>query len=192
MRLAAITFLFAFSSLLRAESLFSAESFRPLIVDQRAYAVGDGLTILVLENSSAFTSADTDLSRTSDFGLDAYGGNASSPGRVGAGVSSAQETESGGSTARSGRLQAQISVRVIEVDSRGDLLVTGEKTIEVNRERQLFRITGRVRRADIQPDNTVLSSRLSDVKILFSGDGDISGAQKPGLLWRVFSWLGLL
>lgn len=175
--------------LAQAESLYSSATFKPLIMDKRAYRVGDTLTVLVSENASAITSADTDLDRTSDVSV-GVATNISSQTHAGE-LTFGNNTTGKGKTARSGRLQAQITVSVIQVEPNGDLQVTGSKEIEVNREQQIFRINGRVRRADVGTDNTVASSRLADVKILFSGTGDISDKQRPGLISRVLDWLGL-
>ena len=42
-----------------AESLYREGSYRPLTADNKAYRVGDVLTVQVFENASATTSADT-------------------------------------------------------------------------------------------------------------------------------------
>lgn len=175
------------ASLAHGESLYSASTFKPLTVDKRAYRVGDALTVLVSENASAFNSADTDLDRRSDIS-----GSVTTDGRdFGGGIAFGNASKGAGETSRSNRLQAQLTVTVMEVASNGDLKVSGSKTIEVNREEQVFRLVGRVRREDIGSDNTIASTRLADVKILFSGDGDISDKQRPGLVSRLLEWLGL-
>ncbi|HSV48020.1 MAG TPA: flagellar basal body L-ring protein FlgH, partial [Ramlibacter sp.] len=42
-----------------AESLYREGSFRPLAGDNKAYRVGDAVTVQVIESSSASTSTDT-------------------------------------------------------------------------------------------------------------------------------------
>lgn len=173
--------------LAQAESLYSPQTFKPLIVDKRAYRVGDALTVLVTENTSAFSSADTDLERETSIA-----GGIGTDGRDFAGsIDFGNGSKGSGKTSRAARLQSQITVVVTELTPNGDLKVSGSKEIEVNRESQVFRIVGRVRREDIGTDNTIPSTRLADVKILFSGDGDISDKQRPGIVSRVLEWLGL-
>lgn len=174
-------------SAVRAESLYSPSTFKPLIVDNRAYRVGDALTVLVQENTSAFSSADTELQRQQGIA----GGITTDSKDFAGGLEFGTNSSGAGTTSRSSRLQTQLTVTVVEVMQNGDLLVSGTKNIEVNREAQVFQIAGRVRREDIAPDNTVQSNRLADVKVNFSGNGDISDRQKPGLISRVFEWLGL-
>lgn len=182
----ALLFLMTFAA--SAESLYSNSTFKPLTVDKRAYRVGDALTVLVLENASAFNRADTDLDRKTEISGSVNTDVRDFNGGLGFGSGSTGS----GETSRVNRLQAQLTATVTEVSSNGDLHISGSKTIEVNREQQIFRLVGRVRREDIGPDNTVASTRLSDVKILFSGDGDISDKQRPGLVSRLLEWLGLL
>jgi flagellar L-ring protein precursor FlgH len=86
---------------------------------------------------------------------------------------------------------AQVSVRVVGMASNGDLLVAGEQELLINSDRQHIRIEGRVRRVDIAADNTVQSNRLADARISYLGDGDLAQHQRPGLLARIFLWLGL-
>ena len=47
----------------QAESLYSESSYRPLTADNKAFRVGDVLTVQVFENSSATTTADTGTRR---------------------------------------------------------------------------------------------------------------------------------
>jgi flagellar L-ring protein precursor FlgH len=69
--------------------------------------------------------------------------------------------------------------------------VTGEQLVEINDETQRIRLEGRVRPQDITENNSVLSSRLSDAKISYVGDGVLAERQKPGWLARLLIWLGL-
>ncbi|MEO7680134.1 MAG: flagellar basal body L-ring protein FlgH, partial [Sphingomonas sp.] len=52
-------------------------------------------------------------------------------------------------------------------------------------------VRGRVRAADIGADNRVLSSRIADAQIDYDGKGFVSRSAKPGILNRVFRFLGL-
>ena len=44
-----------------AESLYQEGSFRPLTADNKAFRIGDSLTIQVFQNSSASSSADSQI-----------------------------------------------------------------------------------------------------------------------------------
>lgn len=170
-----------------ADDLYHESTFRPLASDKRAHLPGDVLTVLIYENSSAMSSADTQLQRSNDISLRAAAGQRAQ----GAAVGMANDFDGGGTVQRQGKLLAQMSVSVTSVAPNGDLLVAGEQLLEINSDRQKIRVEGRVRPLDISEANAVLSSRLADAKISYLGDGDLSSHQRPGIWSRLFNWVGL-
>jgi flagellar L-ring protein precursor FlgH len=80
-------------------------------------------------------------------------------------------------------------VIVQSVENDGNLRVKGEQNIVVNGDKQKLIVEGRVRQQDVAADNTVLSSRLSEANIRYTGDGVLSEKQRQGLLTRILSWL---
>lgn len=168
---------------LHAESLFQEQSFRPLAADNKAFRVGDVLTVQVFENSSASTSADTGTRRrnglTADIG---HGGKNVAQ----AGISVGGNFDGGGQTQRANRVLATLTVTVQEVLLNGDLLVGGEQVLTVNDEPQKVSLQGRVRPLDISDNNVVLSTRLADARITYMGEGDL--AERSRRSW----WRGLL
>lgn len=171
-----------------AADLYREGSFQALTSDRRASRLGDIVTILVYENSSARNTADTTTKTnvgiggsfesladtTADFQLgvgDNYGGR--------------------GQIQRSGNLLAQISATVTGTYPNGDLAITGEQRINVNGEKTQIRLSGKVRPIDIAQNNTVLSNRIADAKIDYTGDGFITDRTRPGLIPKILAWLGL-
>ncbi len=88
-----------------------------------------------------------------------------------------------GQNGRSGQLLARISVVVDDVLPNGDLHVVGDQLININGEKTQIHLTGRVRRADIAGNNTVLSSALADATIVYGGP---NGEHRQGFLSRLF------
>lgn len=175
-------------SVANAESLYREESFRSLISDNKARRVGDVLTVLVLESSSATSSADTRAGRNSGVGIefmDTLRKNRAVDLNV------RNEFDGRGSTQRAGRLLAQITVNVVAIEANGDLRVSGQQDLEINHEKQLIRLEGRVRTQDIAEANTVVSTRLADARISYVGDGDIAGRQRSPWWQTLLSWFGL-
>ena len=43
----------------------------------------------------------------------------------------------------------------------------------------------------LEVNNSVVSNRIADAKIHYVGDGVLADGQKPGLITRVLTWLGL-
>jgi len=85
-----------------------------------------------------------------------------------------------GSTSREDTVTASIACRVLQTLPTGNLLILGTRLIQVNFERQVITLEGIVRPADISPDNVILSTRVADAKITYSGTGPVSDKQRPG------------
>lgn len=171
----------------RGDDLYNEKTYRPLASDKRAHLPGDVLTVMIYENSSALTSADTQLQRSNQVGATASGKHFNESLAVGA----TNNFDGGGTVQRAGKLLAQMSVTVTGVAANGELLVVGEQTLEINSDRQKIRVEGRVRPLDVSDQNTVLSYRLADAKISYLGDGDLASRQRPGLWSRFFTWVGI-
>ncbi len=166
---------------------------RSLFSDQKANHVGDAVTILVVETSSASNTAQTTASRTSNLSLTAAGNISSTPAGttpgVGATVGTTNSFTGQGGTSSAGSIQAEISATVDSVLPNGNLFVVGNRRIVINGEEQIIKISGVVRPSDIQMDNSVYSYNISDATIIFTGNGIVSRAQEPGWLTRFLHWI---
>lgn len=171
-------------------SLYNEANYRALTSDRRAHRVGDLLTVLVFETSSASASADTTTAKSGGLGLALESTRFARPGS--AKLSLTEDFNGRGRSQRSGRLVAQLTVTVLSVEPNGDLVVSGEQLLHVNNERQEIVLSGRVRQSDITESNTIASSRLANAQISYVGEGALSEKQAPGILSRVLTWLGLL
>jgi flagellar L-ring protein precursor FlgH len=169
----------------RAESLYSPETYRDLAADHRARKVGDNITVLIYESATATSRADSSASRSSKL----EGSATDLHNTIGGNVAIDNDFQGGGQERRTGEVIARVSVTVVDIADNGELRVKGEQRIALNSESQRIFVEGRLRPQDIGPDNTVLSSRLSDAHIEFKGRGLLSSRQKPGLLLRFFQWL---
>ena len=185
---------FAFALLLSAslpvaaESLYLEGSFRPLTADNKAFRVGDSLTVQVFENSSASTSADTGTRRNNDISGSVTQTGNRVVGQIGIGVSGG--FDGGGRTQRANKLLATLTVTVQEVLASGELRVAGEQLLTVNEELQKVNLEGRVRPQDISDGNVVLSTRLADARITYVGEGDVTDRARRGGWRKVLDWLG--
>lgn len=172
-----------------AESLYEEGSFRPLTADNKAFRVGDALTIQVFENSSASTSANTGTRRANDISGTVTHSVGKAGGQLGMAVSG--DFTGGGSTQRANKLLATLTVTVQEVLPNRDLRVAGEQLLTVNDELQKVNLQGRVRQQDISDGNVVLSTRLADAHITYVGEGDVSDRARRSAWRRILDWLGL-
>lgn len=171
-----------------AQSLINPDGYRSLTGDRRGYHVGDSLTVLVVESTSAQSAAGTGADSSTDISA-----RTALDSRTHQAVLGLRGDTSGvGQTNRSGQIRTNVSVRIIEQLPEGLLRVSGEQLVTVNDEKQQVRITGLVRPDDIAYNNTVLSYRLADAQIDIVGDGVVTDAQKQNIVFRALKWLRIL
>jgi flagellar L-ring protein precursor FlgH len=175
------------SAQLCAENLYDELTYRPLASDKRAHLPGDAVTIMIYENSSASTTAETTVQRASNVGLQANVNAKNNQATLGTNAN----FDGGGTVQRSGNLLAQITATVTKVAPNGDLWIHGQQVVAINSDKQEIRVEGRVRLLDISDTNTVPSNRIAEANISYLGDGDLASHQKPGWLSRFFAWAGL-
>lgn len=175
-----------------------------LVTDHRARAVGDLLTIVVDERSTADRQGETKLNKDFDYDIDigrpSFGGR-TSRGTLGAIVNRllpftqssdlSSDFTGKGSNTRTDRLTFQITVRVMKVLENGNLLVEGRRSIAVGQETHHLILGGIVRPQDVAPDNTVSSAFVADAEVRLDGRGIITEKQRPGFFGRFLDWLGL-
>jgi flagellar L-ring protein precursor FlgH len=61
--------------------------------------------------------------------------------------------------------------------------------ININGEKQLIEITGTCRERDITPQNTILSTFISDAQIAYNGSGMVNDTSEPGVVTKILNWL---
>ena len=163
--------------------------------DVRASQVDDVVTILVSEQTNAVSTGVTKTSRTSSTknSIAALAGITKVTGPLAnlGNVSGDTELSGQGTTSRTTTLTDTLTARVTHVLPNGALLVEATKEIQVNSERQSITVRGIVRPADIDPTNSVPSSRLGDIEVRVNGKGVIGDAiRRPNFLYRLL--LGIL
>lgn len=171
-------------------AIFAVGHYKPLIGGDRAYAVGDLLTIVLVENMTASKSASSQTGKDSSFGfaLPTTGWfSLFSP--TDTEFSSGSDFTGKGVAAQSNALAGELSVVVTEVYPNGVMRVKGRKAITLNRGDEFVELTGLVRRSDVSNNNTVASTRVSDADIKYYGKGEIAEASKKGWLSRFFSMI---
>lgn len=102
-------------------------------------------------------------------------------------LESSSEFSGGGDASQSNSLSGEITVTVAEVLPNGNLLVRGEKRLNLTEGNEYVKISGIVRPNDIGADNSVPSSRVADATIVYAGDGQSDAATKIGWLARFFA-----
>jgi len=158
-----------------------------MVSESKGHQIGDILTILIIENSTATQKATTQNKKTSNFTGRAGTGPLSFLPGMSAGSSG--DFQGDGTTTRSGNITAKISAKVTKIFPNGNLLLTGTRKIRINDENQDIEISGIVRTRDIASDNSILSSYLADAEIKYKGNGIVGTSNRPGVVKRISDWI---
>jgi flagellar L-ring protein precursor FlgH len=167
-----------------------------MFTDRKAQRVGDIVTVLISETSSASKEATTSTSRNTNmsasipnfFGLendDIWDGYnpVDLSNLVNADFSNG--FDGSGTTSRSEDLSASLTTQVVGLYPNGQLKIRGGKEVMVNDEVQIIYLTGIIRPVDITAANTVSSTKILNARISYTGKGSISDKQSPGWAMRV-------
>jgi flagellar L-ring protein precursor FlgH len=180
-------------------SIWPGETSRnTLFQDLRARNIGDIVTIVVTEKTSAINGGTTSTARKSsdDIAIQKFLGlplNFGMRNFLGQGNPFSPEIQSSydaqfdgsGTTKRSGELNAVIATRVTNILPNGNLIIEGKKDTVVNNELQYIVLSGIIRPEDINEHNSIPSTLISDARIEYSGRGVVADEQSPGWMRRI-------
>ena len=162
-----------------------------LFQDQRARNPGDLITIQLQENTNATTSSATKTSKKSDMDLSVgtlFGGkHGKANSLLNGNATNGRSFDGSGDSSQSNKLEGNLTVTVAARLANGNLLVRGEKWIQLNQGNEYVQIQGIVRPADIAPDNSIPSSRVADARIAYGGRGAVSNSNVMGWLSKFFN-----
>jgi flagellar L-ring protein precursor FlgH len=173
-------------------AIYQAGQQMELFADLKARRVGDVLTIRLTESTNASKSAATKTAKTTavnNTGPTIFGKTITAAGVpiLTTTMNGADSFDGSGSSTQGNSLAGSLTVTVMEVESNGNLVIQGEKTLKLNQGEEFVRLSGVVRRADIATDNTVTSDKVADAHISYSGRGVIDSANRVGWLARFFN-----
>jgi len=181
-----------------AESLFDPRG-ASLFKDHRARLVGDTVTIIVAESTTAQNEGKSEFEKKIGMsgGLRVEGFlDYLFPGwfepmepikKID--IDPAEKFGGSGKTSEGNKFTTRITATVTEVLPNGNLVLEGSRKIKVNEENQELVFKGVVRPEDITPLNTVNSTQVADVEIFYKGKGPVSQRNKPGLITKIFNWI---
>lgn len=154
-----------------------------LLSMRRAKDVGDLLTVVVDMNDQA--SVQTSLSRTQGAQQDAslnalFGLPEWSQGVLpgGAGLSPAIDVErnatlnGNGAVNRAEQVEFRLAVRVVGVETNGNLVIQGVQRTQVSDEVRYLQVSGVIRAQDVTRDNTVSYDQIAEAQLTYVSDGE--------------------
>ncbi|MBS0255324.1 MAG: flagellar basal body L-ring protein FlgH [Proteobacteria bacterium] len=169
-------------------AIFNASAgYAPLVTGARAHAVGDVLTINLVETT---TTAKTASSKTQRAGSGSVTPPTAGPFAIDPNAlnAAAQSSFNGqGQAAQTSSFSGTVSVTIAEVRANGTALVRGEKRMMLSQGQEWIQFSGIVRLADIDPDNAVASGKVADARVEYAGNGAIQRSAREGWLSKFFN-----
>jgi len=172
------------------QSLWQDDISRPMFADKRAAGVGDILTIIVQEVSSANKNNETKTEKNSSWtaaiasflypGFVQYKG--STPAIQ---YNSDLKHDGTGAINNSETIVAQVAVKVTEVLPNRNFMVEGKRETSFGGEHQTIVLHGIVRPEDISQTNTISSCNVADASIQIVGKGTVTDTQNKGWFTRI-------
>lgn len=170
-------------------AIFQAAAYRPLFEDRRARMVGDILTIRIVENTNAAKSAATSASKSGAASVSVptlFGVPASTTAKLGVSATGDTEFEEAGDASASNNFTGTIGVTVIDVLPNGNLVVSGEKQIALDKGTEFVRFSGTVNPDTIITGNVVSSTQVADARVEYRTNSKIDRATVTSMLTRFF------
>ncbi len=183
----------------QADSLWRDGQSNPMFSDKRASRLGDIVTILVQETTTATKDNSTTTTKQSsvDSALAAFLYSPAASGLLTKGgtmpslkFTGKSDFTGGGTINNSQNVVASVAVRIIDVLPNHNFVIEGTRDCSFSGEKQTVVLRGTIRPDDIQPNNTIYSYNISDATINIISKGTITDAQRKGWfhkLWDKFS-----
>jgi flagellar L-ring protein precursor FlgH len=184
---------FLLSSAVHSDSIWKTGVSSSPYSNQKAYRVGDIITVLILESTSALQKAGTTTNVRDDLSVNFN----HSIERLYPSIQPSTQVQGGarndykglGETTRSSNIKTTISAKVLEVLQNGNLKIKGVHRVDVNENEQKIEITGIIRSKDVSMSNTVYSYQVADSNISIIGKGAVGEAESPGWITRIMNWI---
>jgi flagellar L-ring protein FlgH len=167
-------------------AIFQAGRATPYFEDARAHNVGDVIMIRLQEAFNASKTASTQTAKDQSTALTApVIGNWTPLGPTS--LTAKRGFTGNGTATQQNQLTGSITAVVTEVLPNGNLLISGERALQLNQGEEFVRVAGVVRAVDVQLDNSVTSDRIADARISYNGKGVIDASNRQGWLARFFN-----
>jgi flagellar L-ring protein precursor FlgH len=166
-----------------------------MIADKTARRPGDLITVRIVENQEVKNEETSQLRRatTLDYKLDSFDLAPDVFDPLPRLAASSQDDFNGTANyEKNGEFTARITAMVVDVLPNGNLVIKGRREIRIDAETKLIEFSGVVRRVDIRADNTILSELVSDARVSYVGEGQLSDTTRRrglgNLLHRFLIW----
>lgn len=170
-------------------AIFQAAAYRPLFEDRRARLVGDILTIAINEKTNAGKQAASSGSKSgsAEIGIPkVFGLPLKTLQGMELSAKSSSKYEDKGAVSSSNNFAGTITVTVVEVQPNGNLMVSGEKQVSLDKGIEYIRFSGVVSPDTIAAGNVVSSTQVADARVEYRTNSRIDPAEVMSWLTRFF------
>lgn len=168
-------------------AIYQPASYRPVFEDHRARHVGDVLTLVITEKTSANKTGASSGSKSGS-----VSGTIPKPlqSTFGATASATSDNKFSDADAQSASntFTGTMGVTVVEVLPNGNLMVAGEKQIALNKGTEFIRFSGMVNPDNIN-GNSVSSTAVADARVEYRTNSQIDRAEVTSMVSRFFQSL---
>lgn len=167
-------------------AIFQSAAYRPLLEDRRARLVGDTLTIVINEKTSAAKSAGSSSSKSNAASAVAPTLFGKTIDKLAANGEATNKYEEKGAISSSNNFTGTIGVTVTEVLPNGNLIVSGEKQVALDKGVEYVRFSGTVSPDNITTGNLVSSTVVADARVEYRTNTRLDMAEFMSSLSRFF------
>jgi flagellar L-ring protein precursor FlgH len=173
-------------------AIYQAGNDIALFENATARRVGDIVTIRLVEATNASKSSSTTTKKATNLDLPGpilFGRPVTANGVpiLETQLDHSSSFDGAGDSKQSNQLTGDITVAVVKRLPNGNMLVQGQKWIGINQGREFIRIQGVIRPIDIQPDNSIESTKVANASISYGGKGALADSNKQSWLARFFN-----
>ena len=172
----------------------------PLFSDHKAMHVNDIVTVVISETAKSSNTGTKQLSNvdsaklggalfsntgTANSAVQSKIGGLNGYTNIGVQTDSTRNFKGSGTAVKDASFTTTVSARVVKVLKNGNYFISGSREILIDDQKQIVQISGVIRPYDIDQNNRINSSQMSDAKILYKTEGDVERATKQGWGTRI-------
>lgn len=168
-------------------------AYNELSSDYKARNIGDTVTLVVLEQTSAQSTGDVNSQRAfqTSSAITALPGKLKTGGvNPLFGANSATQLKGTGETSAGSSMTTTLTGHIIAVLPNMNMIVEAERQVLINSQHETMLVRGVLRPGDIGPNNTAPSTSLANLEIELKGKGVVSDSiSRPNPIMRALLWI---
>ena len=169
-------------------AIYQGSAFRPIFEDRRARQVGDVLTLVITERTTANKAGTSSGNKSGNVSVALPKPLQSTFGNPLA-VTNESKYSDGDNQTASNAFTGTMGITVVEVLSNGNLIVAGEKQVGMNKGTEYIRFSGMINPDSIATGNTVSSTAVADARVEYRTANTIDRAELSSMASRFFQSL---